>query len=136
MTRVLCIVITIAVWAAPARAQTPLPLPQAIDEAIAHNPSLAAARAATRQADAERRMARAAWTPQITYAEAWQRSTQPVMGFGALLNGRLFTAGDFAVDRLNRPGETDAFVRRLSVQQLLFDANHASSALAMATRRP
>lgn len=121
--------------ATPAAAQTPLPLSQAIEEAIAHNPSLAATRATGRQAQAETSAVRAEWLPRINFAEGWQRSTQPVAGFGTLLNARRFTAADFAVDRLNRPGTADGFSRRLGVSQILFDGNHTRAAAAMATHK-
>jgi len=121
--------------AAPAAAQSPLSLSQAIAEAIAHNPSLAATQASGRQAQAETRAARAEWLPRINFAEGWQRSTQPVAGFGTLLNARRFTAADFAVDRLNRPGSVDGFSRRLGVSQVLFDGNHTRAAAAMSTSR-
>lgn len=121
--------------AAPATAQAPLSLSQAIDEAVARNPSLAAARASGRQAQADTRAVRAEWLPRINFSEGWQRSTQPVAGFGTLLNARRFTAADFAVDRLNRPGAVDGFSRRLGVSQVLFDGNHLRAASAMATGR-
>ena len=69
--------------AGPVSAQTPLSLTQAIEDALAHNPSLAAARASTRRAQAETRIVRAEWMPRINFSEAWQRSTQPVSGFGS-----------------------------------------------------
>jgi outer membrane protein len=121
--------------AAPALAQAPLTLSQAIDEAIAHNPSLAAARASTRQAQAETRAVRAEWLPRLNFSEGWQRSTQPVAGFGTLLNARRFTAADFAVDRLNRPGAVDGFSRRLGVSQVIFDGNHTRAAVSLASDR-
>ncbi|MBP8275194.1 MAG: TolC family protein, partial [Acidobacteria bacterium] len=122
-------------WAAAASAQTPLSLTQAVDEAIAHNPSLAASRASSRQAHAETRVIRAEWMPRINFTEAWQRSTQPVSGFGTLLNARQFTAADFAVDRLNRPGTVDGFVRRVGISQVVFDAGHTRAAMTIARRR-
>ena len=51
----------------PAAAQTVLPLSQIIDEAITRNPSLAASRAAARQAGAERRVMRAEWLPRFAF---------------------------------------------------------------------
>lgn len=121
--------------AASAFAQTPLSLTQAIDDALAHNPSLAAARASTRQAQAETRVARAEWMPRINFSEGWQRSTQPVSGFGTLLNARQFSAADFAIDRLNHPGVVDGFSRRLGVSQIVFDAGHTRAAVTISSRR-
>jgi outer membrane protein len=120
---------------APALAQTPLPLAQAIDEAIAQNPSLAAARASSRQAGTGPAIARAEWLPRIDFSEGWQRSTQPVSGFGTLLNARRFTAADFAIDRLNRPGAVNGFSSRLGISQILFDAGHTRAAVTMASRK-
>lgn len=137
MTRV-ALIGCLAVWlgaAIPATAQTALPLSRVIDDAITQNPSLAVTRAAARQADAERRTVRSEWMPRIAFTEAWQRSTQPVAGFGSLLNARRFTVADFAIDRLNRPGDVDAFVRRVGVSQVLFDAGHTTAALRTARHR-
>lgn len=131
----ICAAGALLLLAAPALAQAPLPLSQAIDEAIAHNPSLAAARASGRQAQADTRAVRAEWLPRINFSEGWQRSTQPVAGFGTLLNARRFTAADFAIDRLNRPGTVDGFSRRLGMSQVIFDGNHTRAAQSMASAR-
>ena len=130
-----CALTSLLLVGTPALAQAPITLAQAIDEAIAHNPSLAAARASTRQAQAETRVVRAEWLPRLTFSEGWQRSTQPVAGFGTLLNTRRFTAADFAVDRLNRPGAVDGFSRRLGVSQIIFDGNHTRAATSLASDR-
>lgn len=118
-----------------AAGQTPLSLDEAVAQAVARNPTLAAARAAGRQADAETRVAQSSRLPQIQFSEAWQRSTQPVAGFGTLLNARRFTAADFAIDRLNRPGAVDGFSRQLGVSQMLFDGGHTHASVTIAKRK-
>jgi outer membrane protein TolC len=69
--------------------------------------------------------------PQLSFVESWQRSSQPVFGFSALLAARQFTAADFAINRLNEPGSLSAFAGRLVVRQVLFDGTtRAESARA------
>jgi outer membrane protein TolC len=118
-------VLVAAVWTmllpAAASAQEALALRDAIRAALDANPRLRAAQAETDRADALRTEARAAFFPQVSFSESWQRSNQPVFAFSALLAARQFTAADFAVDRLNAPGSVDVFASRLFLRQVLFD---------------
>ena len=82
-----------------------------------------------------RRIVRAEWLPRVNFSEAWQRSTQPVAGFGTLLNARRFAAADFAIDRLNHPGVVDGFARRFGVSGIVFDAGHTRAAATIAGGR-
>ena len=118
-----------------ALAQAPLTLDEAIALAMARNPTLAGAQAAGREAAADSHLARSARLPQVEFSDAWQRSTQSVAGFGTLLNARRFTAADFALDRLNRPGSIDGFSRRVGVSHLVFDAGRTRTAVTVADRR-
>lgn len=121
--------------AAPAAAQSLLSLPDAIDAAMSGNPSLGAMRAGREQARARTREAQADWFPRIQFSESWRRSTQPVAGFGTLLNAGRFTAADFAVDRLNAPGAFDGFVRRVGVSEVIFDGGRTRALVNMSARQ-
>lgn len=118
-----------------ASAQTPLSLAEAIDTALAQNPALASTRATGRQARETSRAARAEWFPRIQFSEGWRRSTQPVSGFGTLLNAGRFTAADFALDRLNQPGAIMMFSRRVGVSEVLFDAGRTRALVSAATHQ-
>lgn len=100
--------------------------------ALTRNPALAAARSEVDRATADVTAAAGAWFPRVSFSESVQRGTQPVFAFGALLSARHFTAADFAVDRLNRPGATNLFTTRIGISQLIFDGGRASAARARA----
>ncbi len=131
MTRWLALGGVVIGLASPASAQV-LTLADATTEAVARNPSLRQARASLDQAGARAGEARAAFLPQITFSESWQRGTQPVFAFGALLSARAFTSADFAVDRLNHPGATSMFAAAIRADQVVFDGGrvraHAAGA--------
>jgi len=114
--------------AATASAQQPITMEDAVAAAIARNPALAAARAQVDRAAADVTATTGAWFPRVTLTESVQHGTQPVFAFGALLSARQFTAADFAVDRLNRPGATNLFTTRIGVGQLIFDGGRTSAA--------
>jgi len=127
----LAVLVWILALPGPASAQQPLTLSEAIADALAANPRVRAAEAEADRAAAEASVARAAFFPQVSYAESWQRSNQPVSGFSALLAARRFTAADFAIDRLNAPGGVSLFGGRVLVRQMLFDGRtRAESAIA------
>lgn len=128
MTRWIALWALFALLAAPAAAQQPLSLQAAVEEALGQNPALRAVRAQADQMAARVAEARAVRLPHITFAEAWQTSTQPVFGFSALLAARRFTQADFAVDRLNSPGRVSAFVGRITADQVLFDGGRMRAA--------
>jgi outer membrane protein TolC len=113
----------------------PLTLAQAIEQALAGQPGLAAARADARAATADASASRAGWWPRISLTESWQRSTQPVFGFSTLLSSRRFTAADFAVDRLNDPGPVAGFTSRIGFAQTLFDGGRTGGAARAADAR-
>jgi outer membrane protein TolC len=120
----------LAVWLAapaPAAAQQSLTLDAAVADALAANPALRAAAARADQAGAEADAAGAAWFPELTVAETWERSNQPVFAFGALLSARAFTAADFDVARLNDPGAVSLMTARVAVRQALFDPRRGAT---------
>jgi len=103
------------------RVLQPLTLERAVQDALAQNPSLRAARAGGDAAAAAERAAKALLYPRVTIAESWQRSNQPVFVFSTLLASRRFAEANFAIDRLNQPDAIGSFRGTVGLEQLLFD---------------
>jgi outer membrane protein TolC len=118
--------------AAPALAQAPLALADAIAHARTRNPDAGSAAAAERAAAQRVAQARAGYLPKVDISESWQRSNQPVFVFSSLLAQRQFTAADFALPALNRPDPLDNFRSAVMVEQSLF--NGATRASVSAAR--
>ena len=116
-------------------AQDTLTLDAAIRDALAHNASLRAARAAVAESGARVAEARAGWAPRISVWESWQRGNQPVFAFGTLLAARHFAAANFAIGSLNHPDAVGSFRSAVSVEQILFDGGRLRSAVEGATLR-
>ena len=121
--------------AAPAVAQTPLTLPEAIAKARAQNPDARSTAAAEREAALRIQQARAGYWPKVDVAEGWQRGNQPVFVFSSLLAQRQFTAANFALDALNRPDPVNNFRAGVTVEQSLFDASTRANVVAAALTR-
>lgn len=115
-----------------AGAQTPITLKEAVQEALHAHPSQEIAAAGVRQAQARLEQARSGYLPRATYTEFFQTSNQPVFAFGALLNQRRFTAGDFAVDALNHPGFANNFQTQVIGEQTLWDFGATRAAVRSA----
>jgi outer membrane protein len=111
----------LSIFALPAAAQPALSLPEAISLALARHPSIEAAKAQTNAAASRTLQARAGFQPKVNYAESFQSSNNPVFAFSTLLSQRRFTASNFAIDALNRPGFVNNFQSQLTVDQLLYD---------------
>jgi outer membrane protein TolC len=107
--------------AAPAAAQAPLTLADAIARARAQHPDAGSAAAAEREAAQRTTQARAGYLPKVDVAESWQRGNQPVFVFSSLLAQRRFTAADFALGALNRPDALDNYRSAVTLEQSLFD---------------
>jgi outer membrane protein TolC len=107
--------------AAPAAAQTPLNLEQAIDRARTRNPGARVAVVAEREAAQRVTQARAGYFPKVDLVESWQRANQPVFVFSSLLSQKQFTAANFAIDALNHPNALDTFKTAVAVEQPVFD---------------
>ena len=117
--------------AAPAAAQIPLTLTEAIARARAQNPDAGSTAAAEREAALRITQARAGYLPRVDVVESWQRGNQPVFVFSSLLAQRQFTAADFALGALNHPDALDNFRSAVMVEQSLFDgATRANVAAA------
>jgi outer membrane protein len=116
--------------AAPAVAQTPLSLTEAIARARAQNPDAGSAAAAEREAAQRITQARAGYWPKVDVVESWQRGNQPVFVFSSLLAQRQFTAADFGLVALNHPDALDNFRSGVIVEQSLFDGVTRASVAA------
>ena len=107
-------------------------LPQAVEVALKNNPTLQAADSyaeAVRHAVAE---AKSGYYPRLDFSEGFVRSNNPVFVFGSLLTQRQFTAQDFALGSLNRPGFLNNFQSTVTVDQTLFDAGRTRRAMVSA----
>jgi outer membrane protein TolC len=107
--------------AAPAAAQIPLTLTEAIARARSQNPDAGSAAAAEREAAQRVTQARAGYLPKVDVTESWQRGNQPVFVFSSLLAQRRFTATDFALGALNHPDALDNVRSGVTIEQALFD---------------
>ena len=106
---------------APASAQSPLSLDEAIRRARTQNPDVLAAAAAEQEADERVTQARGGNLPRVDFAESWQRGNHPAFVFSSRLSQRQLVASDLALDALNHPATTDNFRAAFSVEQSLFD---------------
>ena len=126
-----CLLVAVLGLTAPAAAQTPLTLTEAIARARAQNSDARGTVAAERGAAQRVTEARAGYLPKVDVVESWQRGNQPVFVFGTLLAQRRFTAADFALGALNQPDALDNFRSAVMVEQSLFDgATRANVAAA------
>ena len=125
------LILTALGLAAPAAAQPPLTLTEAIARARSQNPDAGSSAAAEREAGQRVTQARAGYLPRVDVVESWQRSNQPVFVFSSLLSQRQFTAADFALGALNQPDALDNFRAAVTIEQSLFDgATRANVAAA------
>jgi outer membrane protein TolC len=108
--------------AAPAAAQAPLTLNEAIARARQGSPDVRRADARIARADGQAREVRAGLLPRVDVSEGWQRSDLPVFAFSSLLSQRRFSAADFDVARLNNPDPVNNFRSAVVVEQPVFDA--------------
>ena len=120
------------ILAAPAWPQEPLSLADAVKLALQHNPAIAAAAAVSGASEARIAEARSGRLPKLNYSESVARSDNPVFVFSSLLTQHQFTADNFALGPLNRPGALDNFQSRLSVDQTIYDGGRTGQALRAA----
>ena len=126
----ICLLLAALGLAAPAAAQTPLTLTEAIARARAQNPDAGSTAAAERGAAQRVTQARAGYLPKVDVVESWQRGNQPVFVFSSLLAQRQFTAADFALGALNHPDALDNFRSAVTVEQSLFDGSTRANVAA------
>lgn len=105
-----------------ATAQDSLTLRQAINQALAHSPQAAIARADKLDATSAAAMARTQLLPWLGFTEDISRGNDPVYVFGTRLRQRQFTQADFALNALNFPRPLGNFSTRFSGQWVAFDS--------------
>ena len=125
-------------WLAPlpnaaAYAQERLSLPQAVAAALQANPEIAAAVAATHQAEQQVPQAQAEFLPRVDFSHSWQRGNQPVFVFGSLLAQRQFAGADFALQQLNDPAPLTNSRSAFTFEQTLFDGGRTRAAVRSAS---
>lgn len=120
--RALRLALLLAMAAATARAQEPLTLRQAIQQALGQSPDAAMARAGSQEANAGASLARTQLLPQLNFTEDISRGDDPVYAFGSRLRQRGFTQSDFALNALNRPQPIGNFSTRFSGSWMAFDS--------------
>lgn len=112
-----------------ARAQSPLSLPEAVQTALHHHPSLEAATERKAAATARIDQAASALLPQLSYRESVMRGNHPVYAFGTLLSQRRFTEANFDIHSLNRPAWLNNFQSQVRLDQMIWDFGATRSAV-------
>jgi outer membrane protein TolC len=116
--------------AAPALAQAPLSLDEALERARTRNPVARGAASSERAAEHRVTQAKGGYWPRIDLVESWQRGNQPVFVFSSLLSQKQFTAANFAIDSLNNPAAVDNFRTAFMIEQPLFDGSTRANVAA------
>jgi outer membrane protein TolC len=130
-----CFFCLINLLAEPGAASTPTDPPperwtaeQAVHFALAHSPDARAAGERIRAAEADIRVTRAAFLPQLGVSGEYGRTDNPMYSFGNILNQGLFTSDiDF-----NDPGITDTLQARATLQYRVYNGGHDRAALTAA----
>jgi outer membrane protein len=127
MRRIVFTTLLTATLAAPAVAQEPLSLQEAVARARDANPAVRGAAAGLEDARARVAGSQAAWWPRVDATETVQRGNLPVYAFSALLSQRRFSEADFAVAALNHPDPLTNHRAAVTVQHALFDSERSVS---------
>lgn len=120
--KVALLALAVIAGAAPALAQTPLTLEEAMARAQDATPDAKVLTALVAEADARVRQAKAAFLPRVDLTETVQRGNQPVFVFGSSLAQRRFTEAQFAVASLNDPDPITNTRTAFAMAQPVFDA--------------
>jgi len=99
--------------------------------ALHHNPDAGTALERIKEADADIKLAKAAFYPQIGVSSEYSRTNNPMYSFGNILNQGMFTD---AID-FNDPGTTDTLQTKASVQYRFYNGGHDKAALDAADER-
>jgi len=107
---------------APALAQTPLTLEDAIRRAQGDTADARALASAIDEANARVQRAQSGFWPRVDVTETVQRGNQPVFVFSSLLSQRRFTAANFAIPALNHPDPVTNTRTAVALEQRVFDS--------------
>ena len=95
--------------------------------------SIVASGAAASAAEGRVRESRAAYFPQVNYAESWTRSNNPVFVFSSLLTQHQFGEQNFQIGPLNHPDFLNNFQSVVTADQVLYNGGQARQAVRAAT---
>jgi outer membrane protein TolC len=107
---------------APALAQTPLTLEDAIRRAQGETADARALASAIDEAKARIQRAQSGFWPRVDVTETVQRGNQPVFVFSSLLSQRRFTTENFAIPALNHPDPVTNTRTAVALEQRVFDS--------------
>ena len=107
---------------APALAQTPLTLEDAMRRAQGETAGARALTSAVDEAEARIQRAQSGYWPRVDVTETVQRGDHPVFVFSSLLSQRQFTAANFAPSALNHPSAVTNTRTAVAIDQTVFDA--------------
>lgn len=133
MNRVLAILLA-AGFASSAASQS-VTLREAVDQALAGNPAIAAADARQRSAKAHEAEARAARFPRLDVTEAATRGNNPVFVFGTLLEQGEFAPRHFDPAFLNAPDALTNHRLAATARLAVFDGLRTTTAIRQAQNR-
>jgi outer membrane protein len=112
----------LVVGVAPALAQTPLTLEDAIRRAQGETADARALASAIDEANARVQRAQSGFWPRVDVTETVQRGNQPVFVFSSLLSQRRITAANFAIPALNHPDPVTNTRTAVALEQRIFDS--------------
>ena len=110
------------VGVAPAPAQTPLTLEDAIRRAQGETADARALASTIEEANARIERAQSGFWPRVDVTETVQRGDQPVFVFSSLLSQRRFSAANFAIPSLNDPDPVTNTRTSVALEQRIFDS--------------
>jgi outer membrane protein TolC len=106
---------------APALAQTPLTLEDAMKRAQTDAAAARVLSSAIDEADARIERAQSGFWPRVDVIETIQRGNHPVFVFSSLLSQRQFTAANFAISALNQPDPVTNTRTAIGFEQPVFN---------------
>ena len=98
---------------------------QAVQIALSENPTLAAARSQIEIAEQRVVQGRAGFLPRLNVSEGFQRTNNPTQVFSSKLNQEVFTASDFAIDRLNQPNAINDYATNVTATWPIYDGGQS-----------
>jgi outer membrane protein TolC len=111
-----------------------LTLDEAIRLGLVRNPALAAVRSRSESAEAGARLAEAGRWPRLTAEAGARRTDNQVLVFSDKLTAGEFTAGDFALDRLNDPDPVSHVSTAIGVEAPLYTSGRLRWGIESARR--
>ncbi len=127
------LLIVLATGSAPALAQMPMTLEDAMRRAQDETADARILASSMAAAEAAVRRARAGFWPRIEAAETVQRGDQPVFVFSSLLAQRRFADANFAIPALNHPDAITNTRTSISIEQSIFDGGRTQSGVRAAS---